>query len=126
MDTMTLDCGHTITPKHGPGGTGYGRNRSGESLCYECCADLDRASLRRREKTTLYLTESRDESGRIRREVINWPGSLRITPSAVSHGRHNIARTRTDVWFAFEGNHYHAVQYGENTQLLHCSPIKGA
>jgi hypothetical protein len=58
-------------------------------------------------------------------EVINWPGTLRIPVDYSSAGRHNIAGTRTDVWFRFGGAEWHGVTYGEMTQIVHCKRKKG-
>ena len=57
-------------------------------------------------------------------EVMNWPGTLRF-PAHVRKGRHNIAGSRYDVWFAGpDGFQWHGVQYGDNTQICHCKRTK--
>lgn len=67
-------------------------------------------------KITLYLSNGD--------KVTNWPGSLRIRAYRVKHGKHNIARTRTDAWFTFEGANWHGVNYGKDSQILHCRRTK--
>ena len=56
--------------------------------------------------------------------VQDWAGTLRITPDRVSKGRHNIGRTRWDVWFTHEGQAWHGVNIGDN-QILRCHVVKG-
>jgi hypothetical protein len=95
--------------------TGYGADRdTHEMFCLECCGRRDREAMERGEKTSLYL------SGRC---LTNWPGTLRINVRHMSHGHHNLAGTRTDVWFAFAGREWHGTVYGNNTQLCHCKPL---
>ena len=112
METTTeiLDCGHEPS-EHSEHTTGYGTDKDGKRHCYACCATRDRDAMRRDGRATLYLTGS---------TLSNWPGSLSFTVRSTRVGRHNIARTRTDVWFAFEGYWWHGTQYGDNTQLCHC------
>jgi len=71
-------------------------------------------------RATLYLVKN--DAGEW--SATNWPGSLRFEIHHVRIGRHNIARTRKDVWFAADGAAWHGVQYGENTQILHCRKVK--
>lgn len=129
---MILECGHE--PSVGATvGTGYGQDADGKRYCYACCATRDREQMVRDGKATLYL--SRDETGpavgnmgpRYSYKVTNWPGSLVFkVGGAIRHGKHNIARTRSDVWFTGpDGKEWHGVQYGDNTQLCHCRRIKG-
>lgn len=102
-------------------GTGYGLDDEGHRYCYLCCGVQDALHMQRGERMCLYLTGSVVNGY----EITNWPGSLRLKPTRVSKGKHNIARTRYDAWFMFQGTWWHGVQYGENTQLLHCKPLKG-
>ena len=82
-------------------------------------------------KITLYLDcerwkDQRKKDSSIRAcmgTVQNWPGSLKI-PCHTRCGDHNIARTRYDVWFKFEGYEWWGVYYGEDTQLIHCKRTK--
>ena len=116
--TQILDCGHEPSA-HLPITTGYGTDASGRTSCYACCADMDRAQMIRDGRTTLYLRKS-ERSG----EVTNWPGSLRFRTGPVVKGRHNLAGTRYDTWFTGpDGREWHAVQYGENTEIAHCKRI---
>lgn len=110
------DCGKTPPPPSGSGGTGYGAY-NGAKVCYACCAKRDREHMREHGRITLYLTGSK---------IANWPGTLEFTADTVRKGQHNIARTRTDVWFRVDGEHWHGVQYGENTQIVHCKRVRHA
>jgi hypothetical protein len=126
----TLDCGHAPSP-HSSFTTGYGESRDGRRICYECCAALDRQDMLETGRATLYLcrTQAVVGSGSIPPGFIrggtwkatNWPGSLSFPISHLTEGRHNIAGKRFDAWFTGpDGNVWHGVQYGENTQILHC------
>ena len=109
------------TLKTGTGGVGYARDpETRRKTCYLCCAEVDRQYMRDHGKVTLYLTGSREEGFK----VSNWPGTLVFSRVYVRKGQHNIARTRWDVWFNFEGFEWYGVQYGENTQLVHCKRTK--
>ena len=74
--------------------------------------------MRQHGRITLYLAKHDDKY-----EVTNWPSSLRLKAS-VKVGNHNIAGSRYDTWFNFEGVVWHGVCYGENTQLCHCKRTK--
>jgi hypothetical protein len=115
-----LDCGH-MPSEHGAFTTGYATDNDGKKFCYACAAEQDKQWMREKGKITLYLV--RNDSGKW--EVINWPGSLRFSVSFFRLGSHNIAGTRQDVWFKFEGQQWHGIQYGENTQLCHCKRTRG-
>lgn len=117
-----LECGHVASP-HSEFTTGYGKDEHGKRYCYACCADRDRYQMRCDGRATLYLTCEPKMVRTGTGTLTNWPGSLEI-PCNVRKGRHNMARTRYDVWFSFEGQTWHGVQYGENTQLCHCKRIK--
>lgn len=72
-------------------------------------------------KAWLYLVENNGQY-----EITNWSGSLRFSIGRVRKGRHNIARYRYDTWFTGpDGKTWHAVQYGDNTQIAHCKRVKG-
>ena len=102
----------------GSGGTGYGFDEHDQEVCYACCAVQDTERMKKENRITLYLVKKRGGDC-----VSNWPGTLQIWPDRISKGRHNIAHTRYDVHFRYVGKNWHGVQYGENTQLLHCKAI---
>lgn len=110
-------CGQTkLTDPNG--GTGYGLDNEGKKVCYACCALNDSqalAELQPKERYLLYWDG---------KEVINWPGSLRITPTGVHKGRHNIARTQETVYFKHKGHSFTGRQYGSNSQILHVVKTK--
>jgi hypothetical protein len=117
------DCGEAIAlPDRATfGAAGYARLDDGRQVCYACCAIRDRQDMRATGKATLYLTK--DAKGQW--SVGNWPGTLRINTAPPMPSRHNIAGRRYDVWFRFEGQPWHGVQYGDNTQIVHCKRTKG-
>ncbi len=123
-ENVTLDCGHKPSP-HSDFTTGYGTGTDGKTYCYACCADRDREAMRKDGRITLYLSQTRDNGTDYPKpEVSNWPGSLRLGVYHQRTGRHNIARTRTDVYFMFEGAAWHGTQYGDNSQLCYCKRTK--
>ena len=112
-------CNATIERPPESIGTGYATDKDGNKICYSCCGKEDAEYMRVNGKNTLYLTSNGETSG----HVSNWPGTLKI-PCHIKRGRHNIARYRYDVWFKFEGRTWHGVQYGDNTQIVHCKRTK--
>ena len=111
--------------------TGYGRDDNDNKICFECCAEQDKSYMREHGKITLYLNyeiEIGYQGSRryLNKRVSNWPGTLKLPVSHMTRGRHNIAHTRYDVWFMFEGKEWHGVQYGDNTQVVHCKRVKRA
>ena len=124
-----LDCGH-VASKHGPNTTGYGVDKEGKKHCYACCAEGDKKDMHETGCAVLYLTLGEYDCNLIARydgynnaKVTNWSGTLSLRCS-VKIGRHNIAGKRYDVWFQFEGQNWHGVTYGDNTQICHCKKLK--
>jgi hypothetical protein len=133
---LTLDRwdngGHVESP-HSDFTRGYGTDEHGNRSCYACCAEADKKYMREHGRITLYMTlekvavaEWHENIGtKLRKGTItNWPGSLSIPIYQLSKGRHNLAGTRYDVWFDFEGAAWHGVRYGEDTELCHCKRTK--
>jgi hypothetical protein len=125
-------CG-AVKPVQTEGGTGYGYNERSEPVCYACCGANDMAAMRATGRATMYLTSEPNEGhatcGMINRNarnhyVSNWPGTLKIKCNHARKGSHNIARTRTDVWFTFDGQAWHGVQLGEWNQICRCRKLK--
>lgn len=111
-------------PVQTDGGTGYASNpETDEKTCYACCADVDREYMSSNNRITLYLVKYHKQTNSW--AITNWPSSLVIRPTRVTTGRHNIAGKRYDCWFRdHEGKEWHGVQYGDNTQLVHCRKLK--
>lgn len=116
--TQGFQCSkcHVVKPCWAGTGTGYAYDAGGRLICYACCASDDEARMRREGRIMLYLGEGRS--------ISNWPGTLKFKAYSLKTGRHNIARSRVDVWFKHEGRDWHGVQYGDNTQVLHCRRLK--
>lgn len=109
-----------ILPVGTNGGTGYGVDPETDLLvCYACCGVQDRARMIETGRATLYLS-----SDRLPATVSNWPGTLTFPVTNILYGRHNIAGRRYDVYFRLEGFWWHGVQYGDNTQIVHCKRTK--
>jgi hypothetical protein len=117
-EMITFKCSRCeqVKPVQTEGGTGYALQDNGAPVCYACCAELDKEYMREHGKISLYLAD---------RDVTNWPGSLRFPVWSIKKSPHNIARWRYDAWFnGPDGHVWHGVQYGENTQLIHCKRTK--
>lgn len=121
--TTLLDCGHTESP-HSEYTTGYGMDSEGKKHCWECCAIHDINAMRETGRYTLYLcNHAKGMSSPTRYYLSNWPGTLTL-PVRYSRGKHNMAGTRIDVWFNFDGHVWHGVQYGEDTMICHVKRTK--
>lgn len=99
--------------------TGYGTDKDGNKVCFACCGLNDAkelANLQPKEKYILYLDTTE-------KTLSNWPGTFKISLHYIREGRHNIAGKRYDTWFTFKGSNYHAVQYGNNTQIAHIKKV---
>ena len=121
-ETTILDCGH-LESAHSEFSRGYGTDSESKKHCYACCAEQDKKQMREKGKICLYLV-TRMVNGTKRYYATNWPNSLSFMLSGVRKGRHNMAGTRYDGNFVFEGMWWHGVQYGENTQIFHCTRTK--
>lgn len=117
VEPFTCDCGHVESP-HSSYTRGFGTDpNTGKTLCLECCAAEDIRIMEEDGRIVLYLTKD---------TVTNWPGTLKFPVQYQTKGKHNIARTRYDVWFRDAKKAlWHGVQYGEFTQLCHCRRVKG-
>jgi hypothetical protein len=115
-------CGKECIPSRYTGGYGIAAEgaplgKPGDKLCFPCCAKGDKLTMAATGKIVLYLDQQESK-------VTNWPGSLTF-PCRIKAGRHNLARVRYDVWFKDQdGNPWHGVQCGDNSQLVHCKRIK--
>ena len=107
--------------------TGYGQDRDGRAHCFACCAERERESMIATGKAVLYLTVESAATGGPAWKIKDWPGRLAFSCNAMRDGKHNIARTRKDAWFhGPDGFLWHGVQYGENTQIIHCRRTRHA
>lgn len=108
------ECKQTLTVVHdGPAhGTGYAVKPNGHKVCYSCCGYDDRVWMTREGQACMYLTD---------KGVTNWCGSLVFPVLERREGSHNIARTRTDVWFRGpDGYLWHGVQLGDMSEICRC------
>ena len=121
-----VECDQDVTfEEEGHCGTGYGRNKDGGKVCYECCGKLDQASMIELGRAILYLS-FHDEDPTLKASMVgNWPGTLSFHIFADRIGSHNIAGVRYDVWFQGPDGHvWWGVQYGDSTQICHCKRTK--
>jgi hypothetical protein len=124
------------------GGTGYGRHDDDPRsvVCYACCAERDKRTMRETGRATLYLTPQtvpadwRDRLGTVGRadaaragwKLSNWPGTLTLPLLSASTGRHNWRNVvRVDCWFVFEGFVWHGVRLGDS-DIARCKRTRTA
>lgn len=114
---VCFDCNKTIeVNKTGNGASGYAIVEKERWVCYDCCAARDRKYMEKNGKISLYWDG---------KKITNWPGTLSFNPTARKRGKHNMARTREDVWFIGpDKKPWHGTQYGQNTQIIHCQRVK--
>jgi hypothetical protein len=131
VEGVHFQCGQCglVKPVGTSAGTGYGYRRyddpSQSPICYDCCGENEAREMEETGRATLYLTCEplrRNQERKTAGTVSNWPGTLKI-PCHTRAGRHNIAGTRYDCWFTFKGKEWHGVQYGDNTQIVHCKRL---
>jgi hypothetical protein len=122
MPAHTFKCSRCklVKPVQTNGGTGYAvLAKTHRKVCYDCTADLDKLDMERTGAAVLYLTASTPEH--YCGEVTNWPGTLRIPVLSCKGGKHNIAGSRTDVWFKdHTGARWHGVHLGNMNQIVRC------
>lgn len=122
-------CGDVRTPDPDCIGAGYGKNDKGEKTCYRCCGKRDRETMIKdghsKRLPLYYVTERTEDGHHTPGYVANWPGTLSFGIRYRKTGRHNIAGTRTDVWFnGPDGHVWHGTQYRENTDVCHAKRTK--
>jgi hypothetical protein len=99
------------------------REKDGEyvRLCIHCTSALEKTWMLEHGRTCLYLHEEDHVPAR----VSDWRSLLNFPVLRYRFGGHNIAGTRTDVWFKGPDNFlWWGVLYGQNTQLAHCKRTK--
>ncbi len=131
-DFLCIDCKQT-KPVQASGGTGYATTNRGK-VCYACCAERDKAYMRKHNRITLYLAAHHDESCFYWKacfkpqhwRVTNWPGTLDIPADHISTSKgwgFGRRYTRRDVRFTFEGQPWYGRNAGDN-QILRARKTK--
>jgi hypothetical protein len=110
-------CGQNKPVQH-DGGTGYGTDKAGNKICYECIGLEELFALRAAKPGETFIMYFDGK------QVMNWPGSFKQTVTRVHAGRHNIAGKRYDFYFFVNRKPFHGVTYGDNTQIAHVKRIK--
>lgn len=131
-DNVCFNCNKIIDPPDNSFTTGYGLDKDGNKFCYDCCAALTLAGMRESGRGILYLVEREMPDWKHfhkKYEVTDWPGCLVFPVTEYTVGRHNLAGSRIDVWFFDKSDpdnwqKWHGVNYGDNSQLLHCRRVK--
>lgn len=109
LEFTCADCKQT-KPTQTSGGTGYARTDNGDTICYACCAERDKADMREHGRMTGYIVKN---DGRY--VFTNWPGTLLIPIRRVRKTESNWPGVqRTSIWFAFEGFIWFGVNQGDN------------
>lgn len=98
--------------------SGYGLDRKGHKVCYDCCGKQDAAELEQLpegEKMALYIVEMPDGV----RQVTNWPSTLKVPISIIRRGYTGRSwMKRRDVWFAYKGGWYYGRNQGDSDILI--------
>lgn len=116
-----------------PHTTGYGIDQQGNKICYACCADRDRESMREHGRIDLYLSHvasapTHNDTVCSNWKITNWPGSLVITSiHRVEHAYKPVfgrRMRRVTVWFtAGDGQTWRGDNVGDS-QILRCRRVK--
>lgn len=112
--------------------TGYGKDKDGSKMRYECIAKDELAKLIAApvgyfKETTLYFCDDIDKPYRT---IQNWPGSLSFQIYQYTKGYHNIAGVQHNFGFmvfdeATQKKHYfHGRVCGNNTQIASIRKLK--
>lgn len=101
-----------------------GRLENGDLVCYDCCADLDRAAMKEHGKIQLYLVKR--DSGWM---VTNWPNTLQFSAMVTVHKDGHYSplcgyMERRDCWFSFDGHLWHGKSVGDWTEVCHCKRLQ--
>jgi hypothetical protein len=122
--TDILDCGHAPS-EHSPFTNGYGTDKDGKRLCYDCCAELERKSMMDTGKAVLYLVGCKRDD--ITWKVTDWPGKLEFQVVWANHSKAAAFGgyiDRTDFWFRGpDGFIWHGVSKGD-MDLARCRRTK--
>jgi len=118
ITSKCIVCKNTFQPtKINPG---YGVDNHDHKICLSCCGKLDAKKFKNAKPGDKLFAYYNHETN----TISNWPGTFEIKSVGHSHGRHNIARTRISVWFKYEGNCFHGIQYGEDSEILYVKCVK--
>ena len=89
------------------------------TYCLACSSIVENQANAASDRITLYYGYGRADV------VTNWTGDIRFRVERTKTGNHNMTGRRADVWFTAYGSRWHGVQYGSDTELLHCTRLKG-
>lgn len=119
---LMFQCGdcHQIKPVQTDGGTGYATGPTDKPhalICYACCATRDCAEMRERGIATLYFTIANDG----RKEITNWPGTLRFQVTYAAKFRHPFSKCGAwrGEFTGPDGKLWRFRNIGDN-QIAHC------
>lgn len=110
-DTFKCQDCHKELPVNKSGGTGYALYGE-KKICYSCAKDRELKAISKVApggKYDFYYSHGR---------VTNWTGTIVFRATGSRVGRHNMAGTRTDVWFVDHlGREWHGTNIGDNDIL---------
>lgn len=122
MNPICYQCNKEIIRDPESISTGYGIDKDGHKICFECCGVNDRKTLLETGRLDGYYT--RDKLGYY--YFSNWPSTLKIKVLGHKESNHNFAgrNGRTDFWFTLEGKTFHGVHIGHNNECARVKMIK--
>ena len=101
----------------------------GDKICYECCGRLDSEWMRIHDRIMLYLSY-KEEDGRKKWDVSNWPGTLTF-PASVSvskRGHYSPFAGYMELRHAYfrdeHGRFWSGRSIGDWTEICHCRKLK--
>jgi hypothetical protein len=117
MKPELLDCGHPESP-HSESTRGYGTDKDGKRLCYDCCRAQDLAEIEKGNPVFAYFSERPGWKGpgsaASRHIITGWPGFV-LMPQAWRKSSRRIWGTRLLYIGAIDyaGREWHGTSPGE-------------
>lgn len=102
--------------------TGYGTNKDGLKLCYDCIAKEDIATLLNAPNGYIKTIALYYDS--VKNTIANWPNSISFPTVNNTTGYHNIARKQYNFDFKVGDCYFHGTVYGDNTQIASVRKLK--
>lgn len=103
----------------------YAEVPGGARICPDCLGRMDATNMILKGSAALYLTIVNDSKGHFKEgEVTNFFGTIRFPITKYSRGKHNIAKTQTNIRFLGPDNaEWYGTNYGDDTQVVHCARL---
>lgn len=98
----------------------YAELPGGHRICPDCLGRMDATNMILKGSAALYLTIVDDSKA----YVSNFFGTIVFPVTKISKGKHNIAKTQTNIRFIGPDNvEWYGTNYGDETQVVHCARL---